>query len=115
LLSGRDVLCDERDRAHRYAKHFPTVTIEVLSPSTEGIDRGKKARAYRRCESLAEYVFVATDRPWIEVYRRDAGFWVLRESGPGEPVTLAGIQATIDHSTIYEDVDWSVPEDDESV
>src|SRR5262245_21149003 len=39
----------------------PTVLIEVLSPSTEGYDRGDKSAHYRRLESLQEYVLVAHD------------------------------------------------------
>ncbi len=106
------ICCDERDREHQLAKFYPTLIIEVLSPGTERVDRGKKARAYRRNETLAEYVFVATDRPWVEVYRRESGFWVIHESGPDDVVTLTSLRATLEFSAIYEDVDWSVPEEE---
>jgi len=40
----------------------PTLLIEVLSPSTEGYDRGKKAAHYRTLDSLREYVLVSRKR-----------------------------------------------------
>jgi Uma2 family endonuclease len=48
----------------------PTVLIEVLSPSTERYDRGRKAPVYRTLESLREYLFVSQDQPRIERYTR---------------------------------------------
>ena len=109
------VCCDERDRANRLAKQYPALIIEVLSIGTEGTDRGKKARAYRRNETLTEYVFVATDRQSVEVYRRESGFWVLRESGPEVVVALSSIGATLEIASIYEDVDWSATGADDGV
>lgn len=59
----------------------PTVIFEVLSPSTEGYDRGFKAQHYRRIDSLRAYVFVAQDRAHVEVEQRQAeGAWLLREA-----------------------------------
>ena len=53
----------------------PSVLIEVLSPSTEAYDRGAKFARYRRIESLCEYVVVAQDRVWIELFTRDGDDW----------------------------------------
>src|SRR5687768_7892266 len=39
----------------------PTLIVEVLSPSTERFDRGKKFQHYREIESLQEYVLIAQD------------------------------------------------------
>ena len=44
----------------------PTVIIEVLSPSTERDDRGKKFQNYREIVALEEYVLIAQDSPRIE-------------------------------------------------
>jgi Uma2 family endonuclease len=49
----------------------PTVIVEVLSPSTEAIDRGDKLYRYRRwLPTLTDYVLVAQDRPVIDHYQR---------------------------------------------
>src|SRR5689334_5798251 len=39
----------------------PVVIIEVLSPSTESYDRGKKFQHYRTLDSLQEYILIAQD------------------------------------------------------
>lgn len=68
------------DDGERRTALNPTVVFEVLSPSTEGYDRGFKAQHYRRIDSLRAYVFVAQDRAHVEVEQRQAdGAWLLRE------------------------------------
>src|SRR5438094_8853924 len=50
------VVCGERQFAdgRRDVLLNPTLIVEVLSPTTEAYDRGEKAAAYRRRESLQE-------------------------------------------------------------
>ena len=48
----------------------PTVIVEVLSPSTENYDRGKKFQHYRTLDSLQEYLLAAQDSPRLERYLR---------------------------------------------
>ena len=50
----------------------PTVIVEVLSPSTENYDRGKKFQHYRTLDSLQEYVLAAQDSPRLERYLRQS-------------------------------------------
>lgn len=51
--------------------HDPKLVIEVLSPSTETIDRREKLSAYRQLPTLVEYVLVAQERRQVEIYRRE--------------------------------------------
>ena len=44
----------------------PKVIVEVLSPSTELWDRGKKFEHYRAIESLREYVLISQDHVLVE-------------------------------------------------
>jgi Uma2 family endonuclease len=46
----------------------PLLIIEVLSPSTQGYDRGDKFRKYRSLASFCEYVLVSQTEPYIEHY-----------------------------------------------
>src|SRR5262249_54874860 len=39
----------------------PTVIFEVLSPTTESYDRGRKFENYRQIESLREYILIAQE------------------------------------------------------
>ena len=72
----------------------PKVIIEVLSPSTEAHDRGKKFGSYRTIPALEEYILVSQDEPKIECFRRQNAFWVLQESlGKNDVMTLASVKA----------------------
>ena len=56
----------------------PSLLVEVLSPSTEAYDRGRKFEHYRSIESLREYLLVASDRVHAELYTRQPdGRWLL--------------------------------------
>ncbi len=50
----------------------PVVVFEVLSPSTERIDRTKKFESYSRIESLKELVLVNQDRQIVEHFYRES-------------------------------------------
>jgi Uma2 family endonuclease len=56
----------------------PTLIAEVLSPSTEAYDRGRKFEHYRSIESLAEYLLVSSERVSAELFARQLdGRWLL--------------------------------------
>src|SRR5580698_4761492 len=58
----------------------PALVIEVLSPSTEGYDRGFKAAQYRTIESLKEYALVSQSEARVEVFRRESAHeWLMSE------------------------------------
>jgi Uma2 family endonuclease len=78
------VTCDDRDKAATKLFQYPKVIVEVLSPSTESTDRGKKLREYQSIETLQEYVLVSSNEIMIEVYRRHSdGTWqyIIYETG----------------------------------
>ncbi len=53
----------------------PCVVIEVLSPSTTGVDRREKLFAYRQIESLQAYLVVHQDERKVEQHWLDNGVW----------------------------------------
>ena len=56
----------------------PKVIFEVLSPSTESYDRGRKFALYQGLDTLTDYVLVSQDTCRVEHYEReDAGHWRL--------------------------------------
>ena len=79
------VTCYSRDRnTPEYISH-PSLLVEVLSESTAAYDRGKKFAAYRKLESLQEYLLVDLDSRRLELFRRNPeNHWVLYDSGAGE-------------------------------
>lgn len=60
--------CDPQDREPYYRRR-PCMVIEVLSPSTERIDRREKLFAYQTIDSLREYLLVDPERRCVELYR----------------------------------------------
>lgn len=85
----------------------PVLVIDVLSERPSHADPEWRAEAYRTLDTIREYVLVASDRPYVEVYRRgpDEG-WVLAEARAGleESITLASIGTTVALAAIYAQV-----------
>src|SRR5271165_855773 len=81
----------------------PLLIVEVLCPSTEGYDRGKKFELYRTIESFREYLIVHQDRQHVEHYsRQEEGSWVLREyAGSGSSVAIACLGVRILLADLY--------------
>ncbi len=81
----------------------PIVIIEVLSPSTERYDRGKKFQDYRQISSLQEYLIVAQDSSHIERYlRQEDGAWTLTDAvGLDTDLELPSIACTLALADVY--------------
>ena len=92
------VSCDERDRNQKETIRYPRVVVEVLSPTTEATDRGKKAAYYRAYPTIQEYVMVDSEDIFVEVHRREEEIWTINTFEAGKTVTLEslGIQFPIE-------------------
>ena len=105
------VVCGQPQLADEHADILlnPTFLAEVLSPSTEGYDRGRKFEHYRTIESLAEYLLVAQDRIHVDLYtRQQDGRWVLSEASRLEDtLELPSIGCQLALADLYEKVDLS--------
>ena len=116
------VTCDERDRTARKIVRFPCLIAEVLSPGTEGFDRGKKFTHYRRLKTLKEYVLIDAEQMSVECYRlNEQKKWELThyqidETNPEETeleVYLTSVEFRCPISLLYEDVDFSIETESE--
>ena len=75
---------------------------EVLSPTTEAYDRGKKFEHYSDCPTVEEYMLVDAQRQAVWVYYRDEGAqWSVRHYGPGADIELRSVGATVLMSAFY--------------
>jgi len=91
----------------------PTVLVEVLSPTTEDYDRGRKVARYRRLGTLTDYVLVAQDRMQVEHYRREGMNWLLSEySEPDAVVDLPAVGCRLTLAEIYARVTFSPSNED---
>ena len=96
----------ELEEGHLDMLYNPTLLVEVLSPSTEDYDQGKKFGRYRRIDSLKEYLLVAQDEPHVEHYvRQNDGSWRLTDiDGLDASITLPSVEAELPLAEIYLDV-----------
>lgn len=104
------VICDspQFEDGHDDVLLNPIVIVEVLSPSTESYDRGKKFEHYRSCPSLRDYLLIAQDRVFVEHYSRqaDTDQWLLTTWNSLEAaVTLTALGVRLPLRGIYARVD----------
>ncbi|WP_026100086.1 Uma2 family endonuclease [Fortiea contorta] len=106
------VTCDERENDAQLVQ-FPCLIIEVLSPSTEAADRGKKFAQYRQSSTLKEYVLVQVAPPGVEVFRRnEQGKWVLSEYSLTDKLWLESVGVEIAIADLYRQVQFDTPVSD---
>lgn len=84
----------------------PILIIEILSPTTEAYDRGKKFEHYGTIESLAEYVLVSQVAPRVEQFvRQEGGHWLFTAtSGLDSKVLFPSIGCEVALAEIYHKV-----------
>ena len=103
------LVCDPED-TEAYFKTSPCMVAEVLSRSTELTDRREKWAAYQKLASLREYLLLAQDRPYIEVYQRvDLRHWGVTVLGAGDALELSCGKLSIAVDDLYRGVDFSQP------
>lgn len=109
-IGGKDIFyypdlvlsCDATDRESHY-RHRPCLIIEVLSETTERIDRREKMLAYQTLPSLQEYVLVSQDYMQIEIYRRCADW--LPEVHTESAFTIECLDLTATVAEVYQDIE----------
>lgn len=98
------VTCDAED-TEDYFKTRPCLIIEVTSPTTAVIDRREKLLAYKRIDSLREYVLISQEEISVEFYRLDrGGHWWVETLGAEDALKLESVDLEIAVNEIYEDV-----------
>lgn len=99
IRAGRDrimyypdamVSCRAEDRTDQVVRN-PKLVVEILSKSTQHIDRREKALTYQRVEAIEEYVLIAQNRPRVIVHRR-AEEW--------RPMLYAGMDSRVEFRSI---------------
>ena len=84
----------------------PVLIIEVLSPSTELLDRGFRTEQYKTIATLQEYALVSQSEARVEVYRRQDGeHWLLSEfAGMEASARFNSVEASVPLAEIYDKV-----------
>jgi Uma2 family endonuclease len=103
------VTCEPASAKSRF-KQKPVLIVEVLSPSTQAIDRREKLLNYRRLASLREYVLIEQRLRQVEIYRlAEQGVWQHELIQDGAELCLESLPRplTLTLTDVYEDVPFS--------
>jgi len=98
------VTCNPRDRGNVDLIQSPRLVVEVLSPSTEARDRGRKLQCYLSCLSIEEYVLVDSRSMRIEIYRKEHNRWMYDAFEADDEVKLSCLDLRFAVAEAYEDV-----------
>ncbi len=94
------VACHPEDDA-RYFREQPILIAEVLSESTESIDRREKRLIYPRIPSLEAYLILEQARPAAELHRRADGWAAFYLQAP-DTLTLDCLHFSLPLAELYE-------------
>jgi Uma2 family endonuclease len=86
----------------------PVALVEVLSDSTELIDKNEKWNCYREIKSLRQYITISQNEPLVECYTRveDTNRWEFTYvNGLEGAIIVAGFEIAM--KDIYDLVNWS--------
>lgn len=96
------VSCGPRN-PKEYVRRDATLVVEILSPSTERVDRGEKFEAYTSIASVQEYLIVAQDGARVEVFRRRTA-WTPETYESGDAIELGSIGQKLPIAEVYKDI-----------
>ena len=84
----------------------PLVAMEIFTPASVAFDLGQKARHYRACPTIQEYLLIDCERPFVHLQRRaaDGIHWEQHDYRDDETVELRCIGITIPMAAIYRKV-----------
>lgn len=83
----------------------PVLVIEVVSPSTEREERGRKKFDYFATASIRQYAIIEQDERRIDLYTRAAHGWTNEVVEGDAFLKLSCIAVEISLDTIYEDTE----------
>jgi Uma2 family endonuclease len=83
----------------------PILIIEVISPSTEREDRGRKKFDYFATPSIRQYAIVEQDARRIDLYTRAGDHWTDEVVEGDAILDLSSIGVEMSLNTIYEDTE----------
>ncbi len=80
----------------------PKLTVEVLSPSTAGVDRYEKRSTYQWISTLEEYATIAEDSAEVGLYRREDDWRPLIQVPPADTIEFRSIGLALPLTRSYD-------------
>ena len=103
------LVCDPSDIDPMF-KTSPCMVTEVMSRSTEALDRREKLIAYQKLPMLRECLLIAQDEVLVEHYQRvSQGEWALTILGPADAVEFVCLPLKLPVALLYRGVDFTLP------
>ncbi len=101
-----DVLVScEQNPESPYFRNEPIFIVEVISPSTQEIDRREKLLFYQQMPSVQEYVVVEQQKMLVEIHRRQTdGNWItyyFSHENTDDAVEFQSVELTTTLAEIY--------------
>lgn len=93
------VACDPKDN-DPYFVTSPKVVIEVLSSSTERVDRREKFLSYTSLPSLQEYILLDQTAPLVTVFERGRE-WAPADAGTGAVFRIPSLDFSLPVDELY--------------
>lgn len=87
----------------------PCLIAEVLSPTTEAIDRGAKLRAYQQIASLQAYVLVSQEERLVEIYRRAGALWTYEAISDERSIALPCVTGSLSLDEVFAGIVFDPP------
>lgn len=94
----------QRVGVEQYYLRYPTLLVEVLSPSTENIDRREKLLNYPQISTVEEYVLIAQATREVTIHRRSEDWAPLLLTAPDAVAEFRSIKLSLPLHQIYEGV-----------
>lgn len=105
IVCGEPQFLDER----RDTLLNPNLIVEVLSPSTEAYDRGRKFKHYRSVESVSQYLLVSSEEINAELFTRQPdGTWhLITVSRLEDSLEFQSVGCRLALADVYQKVDFT--------
>ena len=97
------VVCEPNNDS--FVETSPCLIVEVLSDSTEAIDRREKLNAYRKISQLKAYVLIAQNARLVDVYRRNGISWTLETYAADDVIQLDCPKTLLTLASVYDGTD----------
>jgi Uma2 family endonuclease len=95
------VTCAPAEATRRFVAD-PVLIVEVLSPSTQLHDRGRKLDDYRGLPSVEEILLVASEQRHVQHWRRDGPRWIVEDLIGDADLRLAVVPDPVPFAAVYE-------------
>lgn len=105
-----DVMVSCAPKSDEYCESQPCLIVEVLSESTESVDRGEKLHNYQKVPELEAYLLVSQKERRVDVFRRSGAFWRFESVTEGGEIELSCPQMVLTLDSVYHGVELGAGE-----